>query len=173
MHTLTDNDGFMSRCLGNSTHPAHPELAHSELVLPKLALLILSLPIMAFPIFALPILALPSLALHVLALPVLALLKLAHLKVGPAQPESAHPEPAQRDRAQPECAQPSDPTPATSSSHNLPYSSVDIPGVRRFSKTCMTPSAGISDGQLVRRTVASSHQSLGQPVWGEFYSLHS
>jgi hypothetical protein len=37
----------------------------------------------------------------------------------------------------------------------------------------MTPLAGISDGQFMQRTVASSHESLGQPVRGEFYSPHS
>ena len=186
MHTLTDNDGSRCRCLGKPT-PAHPEPAHPELVLPRLAILILSLPIialsilaflaLALSILALPILALPALALPVLALPVLALPKPAHFKVEPAQPESAHAERdplerAQRDRAQPECARPSDPlTPSASSAHNL-LSSVDIPGVRRFSKTCMTPLAGISDGQFIQRTIASSYESLAQPVRGEFYSSH-
>jgi hypothetical protein len=195
-HTLTDSDGSLSRCLGNPTHPAHPESAHPELVLPRLVLLILSLPILSLPILALlalalsilalPILALPALALPVLALPVLALPKPAHLKVEPVQPESAHAKPAhperdplrcahpdraQRDGAQPECAQPSDPL--TPSAHNHLLSSVDIPGVRRFSKTCMTPLAGLSDGQFIQRTVASSYESRGQPVRGEFYSSHS
>jgi hypothetical protein len=39
----------------------------------------------------------------------------------------------------------------------------------------MTLSVGISDGQSIQRTVASSHESLGQRVRvrGEFYSSHS
>jgi hypothetical protein len=127
---------------------------------------------------AIPILSLPVLALRALALSVLALLKPANFKVELARPESAHtkpahPELAQRDRAQPECAQPSNPTPSASSAHNLLYSSVDIRGVRRFSETCMTHSTGTSDGQVMRRTVASSHQSSGKPVCGVFYSLNS
>lgn len=155
------------------------------LSLPITTLPILALLALALSILALPILALPALAVYVFALPVL-----AHLRVEPAQLESARPEPARpdqdllelahpdrdplepahreparADRAPPECAQPSDPTPSASPAHNL-LSSVDIPGVLRFSKTCMTPSMGISDGQSIQRTVASSHESSRQRIRG-------
>ena len=193
MHTLPDNDGSLRRCLGDPPHPAHPEPAHPELGLPILSLPILSLPIIVLPILALlalalPILTLPIFALPALALPLLVLPLLVHLKVEPAQPESAHAEyayikcahaerdpldRAHADCAQPESTQPSDPNPSASSAHNLSCSPANIPGVRRFSKTCMTPSTGISDGQLKRRTIASSHELLGPRVQGEFYSSHS
>ena len=133
MHALADNDGSLSRRLGNPTHSAYPEPAHPELVLPRLAILILSPPIIALLIHALL-----ALTLSILSPP-----KPAYLKLEPALPESAHAKPAH-----PECAQPNDPTPSASSGHNLP-SSVDIPGVRQVSKTCMTP------------------------VWGELHSSHS
>ena len=185
MHTLPDNDESLRRCLGDPPHPARPEPAHPELGLPILSLPIIVLPLLALLALALPILTLPLFALPALSLPLLILPLLVHLKVEPAQPESAHaeyvftkcahaePDPLDRaraDRAQPESTLPSDPNPSASSAHNLLCSPANIPGIRRFSKTCMTPSTGISDGQLKRRTIASSHESLGPHVRGEFYS---
>lgn len=188
-NALPDNDGPLRRCLGDTTHPAYPEPAHPELALLILSLPIIVLPMLALLAFALPILALPIFALPALVLPLLVLPLLVHLKAEPALPESApvkyantkcaHAERdpldlAHPDRTQPECTQPSDPTPSASSAHNLSCSPANIPAVRRFSKTCMTPLTGISDGQLKGCTVASSsHELLGPRDRGEFYSSHS
>ncbi len=157
---LPANDGSLSRRLGDPTHPAHPEPARPSRrhTLHLLSLPLLFLRLLAFPAFI-----------------------LAHFKLERAQPEPAHheralpecvqPEHIEPESAEPECVQSTQPD-HFASAHNLSSMSIDIPGVP-LSNTCMTPTAGISDAQLIRRTITSPHGSLGQSIRGDFYSSHS
>jgi hypothetical protein len=55
-----------------------------------------------------------------------------------------------------------------SSAYYLSSSSVDIQGVRRFSKMWMTPMAGSFEGPMIRH-IASPNKSLEQPIRGDLH----